>query len=191
MFLLISNAAKAGMQSGMIMTISDIATQLLVEKNNNRDGDTHLDLNRTLRWSLAGLVLHGPYTSVAFSMLDRWFGAATSLKVVATKAISAQVLVLPSYLIALFALIGTLEDHPNVMEKIQTKFPTAYINGCVYWPIVNSLNFAFVPLPLRVPYMATSGGLWNSYLSWSNSKEETTAQELSVDSSSFSEPVVE
>ena len=109
-------AARAGLQSAGIMTCADATTQLAVEKRRLfDDGDTQncnaADCNserdllgydqwRTLRWSLVGLTLHGPYFLHAFARLDRHFGPATSLSGVATKTAVAQFIVFPPYLAA-------------------------------------------------------------------------------------------
>eukprot|EP00934_Nitzschia_sp_Nitz4_P009294 Nitzschia sp. Nitz4//scaffold7_size249615//202268//202822//NITZ4_001204-RA/size249615-processed-gene-0.157-mRNA-1//1//CDS//3329558523//9284//frame0 len=176
--LTITSILKAGVQSSVIMTMADVGTQLL-EKD--VDADSNLDLHRTLRWTLAGLLLHGPFFYAGFSMLDRRFGAAATLKVVAAKTASAQFILFPPYLVALFGFMGALENHPNIVEKIKTKVPAAFASGCVYWPIANTINFAVVPPAMRVPYVATSAGVWNSYLSWTNSKKDT-APDLPVGS---------
>lgn len=72
-------ALRAGLQSGSIMTVADIMTQFVIEKQ------PELDYRRTIRWSIGGLILHGPYFFQGFQLLDQRLGPATSLKVVAQK----------------------------------------------------------------------------------------------------------
>lgn len=167
---MLKNAFKAGLQSGSIMTLADVATQWLVEK---KEFQEEYDVKRTLRWSLAGLALHGPYFFVGFRMLDKQIGAATSLKIVAQKTAIAQFLLFPPYLVALFGFMGVLEENPNISGKIRTKAPEAFLSGCLYWPIANGINFAMVPPQFRVPYIASVGGIWNTYLSWENALDTT------------------
>ncbi|CAJ1910410.1 unnamed protein product [Cylindrotheca closterium] len=164
--MMLRQAARAGAQSGTIMTLADMGTQLFVE------GETkdEYSVERTLRWTVVGLTLHGPYFLAGFSMLDKQFGAATSLRIVAMKTATAQIVVFPPYLVALFGAMGYMEGHPDIAEKIHTQVPKAFTAGCVFWPIANVVNFTFVPPALRVPYLACSAGVWNSYLSWTNSK---------------------
>lgn len=165
---MISNAMKAGLQSGSIMSVADVTTQWLVEGKNFSGG---YDAKRTMRWALAGLTLHGPYFFLGFSAVDKRIGPATSIKVVAQKTAIAQFILFPPYLVALFTFMGVLEQQPSIMEKVRTKVPEAFISGCIYWPIANGINFAIVPATLRVPYLAASAGLWNSYLSWENARD--------------------
>ena len=170
--MMIGNALRAGLQSGAIMGVADITTQLCVEgigNSDDNDNDNDFDVLRTLRWTGAGLLLHGPYFYMGFSIIDRKFGqAVTTWKVVAKKTTAAQFILFPPYLVALFGFMGVLEKHDNIKEKIIKRVPEAFISGCVYWPVANTINFKLIPNNLRVPYLAVSAGIWNSYLSYVN-----------------------
>ena len=179
---MIPNLLRAGLQSGSIMTVADITTQMFIEKRTlqqpqERDqAEQRIKLyepSRTIRWSLAGLALHGPYFYYAFSKIDQHFAqqAMTFGKVLHKTAI-AQFIAFPPYLIALFTMMGFLEGAPSIVEHVQTKIPDAFAGGCVFWPVVNMINFAFVPPTLRVPYLAGVGSIWNCFLSWLNAHQE-------------------
>lgn len=170
---MLRQVARAGAQSGTIMTLADMGTQLLVEGKTPDD----YSVERTLRWTAIGLTMHGPYFLAGFAMLDKQFGAATSLRVVATKTAVGQLVVFPPYLVAFFGAMGYMEGHPKIAEKIQTQVPKTFMAGCVYWPIANFVNFSFVSPTMRVPYLACAGGVWNVYLSWTNSKANEISQE--------------
>mmetsp|Transcript_19375 Transcript_19375/g.41805 ORF Transcript_19375/g.41805 Transcript_19375/m.41805 type:complete len:291 (+) Transcript_19375:124-996(+) len=177
--------ARAGLQSASVMTVADIVTQLLVEKRTLFGGGTDEEIKtddsqssvaeydpvRTLRWAIVGLTLHGPYFFNAFARLDRIFGAATSLLVVAKKTAFAQFVVFPPYLVALFTYVGILEGSDDVWGKVRDRVPKAFLSGCVFWPIANCINFAAVPSRMRVMYVASVGGLWNGYLSYLNAEK--------------------
>lgn len=165
-------ALRAGIQSGTIMFVADALTQTTIEGRSVADA---FDATRTLRWGVCGLVLHGPYFLVGFSSIDKRLGPATSWKVVAQKTAAAQFVLFPPYLCFLFTFMGLLEGNPNIAEKVRRQVPRAFLGGCVYWPIANGINFSVVPGNLRVPYLAASAGVWNSYLSWSNQREIQTA----------------
>jgi len=169
-----SAAVRAGMQSGCIMTVADIMTQLVVEKRSLQDDGSdskdvaRYDPVRTLRWTTIGLALHGPYFRYCFSRLDQMF-KTQSLLVVAKKTALAQFIVFPPYLVALFSTLAIMEGK-DIVEGIRTKVPKAFMSGCVFWPIANAINFSLVPSTARVTYLASVGALWNGYLSWMNSK---------------------
>ena len=111
---------------------------------------------------------------MGFSLLDRRFGGATTLRTVMTKTATAQFLLFPPYLIALFGLLGVLEGHPGqvVLEKIRHRVPDVFLHGCAFWPVANLVNFTFVSPTMRVPYVAVCAGVWNSYLSWTNARHQ-------------------
>jgi len=122
-----------------------------------------------------GLFLHGPYFFAGFSFLEKRFAASSpasvvSWKSVAKKTVAAQCFLFPPYLVILFGVLGLLEGNPDIPGKIQKRVPDAFMSGCVYWPIANSINFKFVPNNMRIPYLALSAGAWNSYLSYSNQR---------------------
>jgi protein Mpv17 len=121
---------------------------------------------------MAGFLLHGPYFYLGFSKIDKKLGPATSWLVVLKKTTAAQCILFPPYLCFLFGLMGTLEGltYPQIIEKMKQRVPETFVGGCVYWPVANSINFSLVPATLRVPYLAASAGVWNSYLSWVNQR---------------------
>ena len=185
---------RAGLQSGTIMGIADASTQVLIEGKNitsamtslgtkngearrsSQDTNDSYDGDRTLRWALMGLLLHGPYFLTGFSAIDRRFGVSkVSWKTVAKKTVTAQMILFPPYLVLLFGFLGVLERDPDIFAKIQTRVPEAFLSGCVYWPVANAVNFKLVPNSLRVPYLALSAGVWNSYLSFTNQRGRRTS----------------
>ena len=150
------------------MCLADVTTQLGIE--GKRIEDETYDPFRTFRWAIAGFILHGPYFSLGFSKLDRFFGPATSISTVIKKTAAAQFILFPPYLVGIFGFMGVLEGCQDVPKKVIERVPEAFLSGCVFWPISNMINFACVPAPFRIPYLATSAGVWNSYLSWTNAR---------------------
>ncbi|RIA87909.1 putative integral membrane protein, Mpv17/PMP22 family [Glomus cerebriforme] len=59
-------------------------------------------------------------------------------------------------------------------KGIKEKFDEAYIPALkmnyTIWPLVQFVNFRFLPLKYRVPFVSAVGVLWNSYLSLLNSE---------------------
>lgn len=169
----------AGLQSGSIMCLADVGTQLCLEGKSFTTTTTDLlpyDPHRSLRWAAAGILLHGPYFYLGFSKLDQFFGpatttaATTSIRIVAQKTATAQFILFPPYLVAIFSFMGVLEGCNDIPKKVGARVPETFLSGCIYWPISNGINFALVPATFRVPYLAASAGFWNSYLSWTNAK---------------------
>ena len=176
--LTLKSLMRAGAQSASIMTVADIATQMVIEGRTLRssapvtaNAPRHLyDPSHTLWWTLAGVSLHGPYFFAMFSRLDAYLGPATSFKVVVKKTALAQFVAFPPYLIALFTLMGYAEGCDDIPSKLRERFPEAFLGGCAFWPLANAVNFAFVPGKMRVLYLAGVGSIWNCFLSCINAK---------------------
>lgn len=174
--MFLSKVLQAGIQSGSIMTVADIVTQIGIERKSfeelHSSKQNVYDPHRTLRWAVAGLTLHGPYFFVGFSKVDAYFGAATSLSTVIKKTAAAQFVLFPPYLCLLFSYMGLMEGHATrtISQKVRERVPEAFVGGCVFWPFANGINFALIPSSLRVPYLASSAGMWNCYLSWANAR---------------------
>jgi hypothetical protein len=181
----LAKLVRAGAQSASIMTIADITTQVVLEGRSlplitttAPDDDASAiatnayEPSRTLRWATVGLFLHGPYFFAAMGKLDRWAGPAVSWATVVKKTAVAQCVIFPPYLVALFGGMGVLEGVPNVGDVIVDRVPSAFMGGCVFWPLANLVNFSLVPATRRVPYLAAVGGVWNAFLSWLNNRRQ-------------------
>lgn len=173
---------RAALQSASIMTVADVAMQLLVEDRtlpfppDDLERGRPYDPLRTMRWTTVGLTMHGPYFHLAFRRLDEAFGAGRSWSVVLKKTVAGQLLVFPPYLVALFSAMGLMEQGlearaEDVTRAVRSRVPPAFVAGCAFWPVANCFNFAFVPTGMRVPYVAAVGGIWNGYLSYMNARK--------------------
>lgn len=190
---------KAGLQSGSIMMMADVSTQFFIEgrkRQSHSESTTttlpyYYDMERTLRWASAGLLLHGPYFYWSFSKLDRWMMGVhntTSFWSVVKKTALAQVVIFPPYLILLFTYMGLWQTITNnnkdsknnnalfLWNYVWNRVPDAFGGGCVFWPVVNSINFALVPSHLRVVYVAAVGSIWNVFLSWLTAHKDDDTQ---------------
>ncbi|KAI8322860.1 hypothetical protein GQ54DRAFT_259184 [Martensiomyces pterosporus] len=63
---------------------------------------------------------------------------------------------------------GGLED---ARYRISTLLLPTYLTGLTISPIIQSVNFAFVPLIYRVPFGSCFDLFWDSYLSWVNNEK--------------------
>jgi len=174
---------KAGMQSGTVMGSADAFVQNCIEEHEVYDP------YRSLRWGCAGLLIHGPYFKLGMGKVDAFFGPATNFAQAAKKTAAAQFVLYPPFLCLLFAYMGVTEGlrSPNeIVDKVTKRVPEAFAGGCVFWPVANMVNFSFVSPAMRVPYLATAGCCFNSFLTWLNQRSlkatvETHApQEVSV-----------
>ncbi|CAI2168797.1 13440_t:CDS:2 [Funneliformis geosporum] len=82
-----------------------------------------------------------------------------------------QIAFAPFGLCLFFGSIGILEGRD--FEGIKQKFEEAYLPALkanyTVWPLVQFVNFKFLPLRYRVPFVSSVGVLWTAYLSLLNS----------------------
>ncbi|KAJ2496442.1 hypothetical protein GGH96_005838 [Coemansia sp. RSA 1972] len=55
--------------------------------------------------------------------------------------------------------------------RVSTLLLPTYLTGLTISPIIQSINFAFVPLIYRVPFGSSFDLFWDSYLSWVNNEK--------------------
>jgi len=181
---------RPALQAGCVLSLGDLiaqAVEISTEGASDASASSRLlvpdsyDVHRTGRFALVGLTCHGPWFYFAFGLLDRLMGPGSTLATVLGKVVVTQIAIFPPYLAALFAYLGVLEGSVHSLDDavrvISTKWPGAYAAGCVFWPIANIVNFSVVPSPGRVLYVASTGVLWNTYLSWYNQRARRKERE--------------
>lgn len=53
-----------------------------------------------------------------------------------------------------------------VLFKVKNKFVNVYAIGFVYWPIAQTINFAFVPVRNQVIYVSVASLIWTTFLAY-------------------------
>ncbi|KAJ2306644.1 hypothetical protein H4R23_000654 [Coemansia sp. Cherry 401B] len=61
--------------------------------------------------------------------------------------------------------------------RVSTLLLPTYLTGLTISPIIQSINFAFVPLIYRVPFGSSFDLIWDSYLSWVNNEKLAMIEE--------------
>mmetsp|Transcript_30907 Transcript_30907/g.82865 ORF Transcript_30907/g.82865 Transcript_30907/m.82865 type:complete len:188 (-) Transcript_30907:35-598(-) len=174
------NIFTAGATSGVILSIGDALCQLGTNDQRKPGADgkqaqrwdvRDLSLERSARYAITGMTLHGPYFHFIFAWLDKKFGSTRTLKMAATKALVGQFSVFPPYL-GLFFFYQALLEGKTAREGAQRavdKFPGVFVTGLMFWPAANTLNFLLLGPGLpRVAYSAGMSVGWVAYLSWVN-----------------------
>jgi protein Mpv17 len=151
------------------------------------DANTKFDPYRLMRLSAYGFSI-APVVQKWFSVLDRRFPlpaqnhrSSLSMKhtatMVAKRVALDQICFAPFGLALFFCAMGAMEGHG--IDKIKEKFRVTYIPALkanyYIWPLAQVINFRFMPLRYRVPFVGITGVLWTGYLSLLNST--TTAVE--------------
>ncbi|CAG8516322.1 2704_t:CDS:1 [Paraglomus occultum] len=143
--------------------------------------DRSFDPYRLMRLSTYGFAI-APVVQKWFSVLDRRFPIPTqnvglnhtmkhTMSAVAKRVAVDQIFFAPFGLALFFCAMGAMEGHS--VDKIKEKFRVSFVpalkaNYCL-WPLAQVINFRFMPLRYRVPFVGVTGVLWTGYLSLLNS----------------------
>lgn len=66
--------------------------------------------------------------------------------------------------------------------QVANKFLTVYSIGFVYWPIAQTINFAFVPARNQVIFVSVASLIWTTFLAYMKvSERDLTSSDVSND----------
>jgi len=149
--------------------ISDVLTQYLT-------GTPLSTLNYTSirNQLLIGLIFRGPVVHYWFIVLEEIFArlgygskkASNSMPVVLGKVALDQLTFSPVFNLLYFYLIGLMEGRSlqYIHDKISREFVMVMMMNYKVWPLVNVLNFKYVPPQLRVLFGNIVGIFWTAYV---------------------------
>ncbi|KAL6756627.1 hypothetical protein V8C86DRAFT_2644125 [Haematococcus lacustris] len=169
--------ARAALTSGSLMAVADIACQRLTCSPSQ---PFRCDWRRVARFGLVGATLHGPFFYWGLAALDKRFGAATTILTAVKKTATGQVTLFPTYLAGFFLYMGLLEGRSlaDAAARLSDRFLPTYSSGSAFWPLVNLVNFRFVPPPQRLLYLNACGLLWNAFLRYYSQHPSSTQLRL-------------
>lgn len=90
-----------------------------------------------------------------------------------TKRVAADQLIMAPVGLALFiGAMGAMEGRTRsqIKEKYKDMYGDAIVANWKVWPIAQTVNFRYMPLPYRVPFSQACGVLWTLYLSMLNNR---------------------
>ncbi|PIA13082.1 hypothetical protein COEREDRAFT_31792, partial [Coemansia reversa NRRL 1564] len=132
------------------------------------------DLHRTLRFVFFSMCV-SPIGVRWHRFLDRRFPIRSQTACIAAAQVGKRLLCdLLFYEPTMYALFfssmaflegGSLSD---AKFRLSTLLLPTYLTGLTISPIIQTVNFAFVPLIYRVPFSSCFDLFWDSYLSWVN-----------------------
>ncbi|KAK2588851.1 hypothetical protein KPH14_001720 [Odynerus spinipes] len=155
-------------QAGVLMALGDQIAQNVVERR--KFGN--LDFIRTSQFASIGFFIGGPATRTWYGILDKYIGSKGGI-VVVKKVLCDQLLFAPTFLSVLLVSIGTLQG--NTIDNLKLKLKNDYFeiltNNYKLWPMVQLVNFYFVPLQYQVLVVQSVALLWNTYISYRTNLE--------------------
>ncbi|KAL6075434.1 hypothetical protein QOT17_003469 [Balamuthia mandrillaris] len=152
---------------------------------------------RTVSMFFFGLGISGPFSFMWFRFLERTYGSAKSLSVVAKKVLTNQLFFAPTINTAAMSYctiwkvflapsdesssqISMAKTKDAVVEKLKKDFIPTWVNSTKVWPLAQSINFYFVPFQYRVLYMGLVATGWSAYLSTVGYRKEAAPSVATV-----------
>ncbi|CAG8122850.1 unnamed protein product [Penicillium salamii] len=143
----------------------------LAQQAVDRRGLSKHDFARTGRMALYGGAVFGPVATKWFGILQRHVVLGSVATTTAARVAADQIVFAPIQLTCFLSSMALMEGTDPV-EKWKNAFGPAYKANLAVWPFVQGVNFAFVPLELRVLVVNVISLGWNCFLSMMNSGEE-------------------
>lgn len=144
------------------MTGGDFASQNLIQ-----DKD-HIDLKQTARFTIAGLIFVGPVARGCIVMIDKIFGPTSSNVVLVKKVLFDQVINAPLFLagnITTLTLLKT-QSFECVREELRRSYTNLLKTNYSFWPMVQAINFYFIPITFRVLFGSVCAFVYNMAFSY-------------------------
>jgi Mpv17 / PMP22 family len=181
--LLRSHPLQTNMVTASILTVaSDCISQSMERRIANASSTTTAtrtvqhDFQRSTAMGIYGAFVFGAFVTWWFSILSRWVPvAAGDLKAVIKKVLVNQVLMSPGLNTVFFTWVvftrkpfsTTLDQKLTTLrEKLRTDLPATIARSCVYWTILNTINFGLVPTHMQVLFTNMSFLVWTVYLTF-------------------------
>ncbi|CAO1438027.1 unnamed protein product [Diamesa hyperborea] len=130
------------------------------------------DWNRILRYCLYGTLIQGPalycWMRVANNMWPR-----SDIRSSLAKAFTEQFAFDP-FSISMFLYTMTILEgkrHVEAKKEVTDKFVKTYQIGFIFWPCVQTINFAFVPMKNQVICVSFASLIWTTFLAYMKQRD--------------------
>ncbi|KAJ6627149.1 hypothetical protein B0H10DRAFT_1995678 [Mycena sp. CBHHK59/15] len=166
---------------GCFNALGDIVAQVshnILRKDH--DERSAFDPIRTFRFFVFGATI-SPFLGRWNAFLERQFPlraingtGKVSLKALSKRVACDQIVMAPIGLVAFLGSMGVMEgrNRKQIGQKYSDLFMPTLITNWEVWPIVQFVNFRYMPLAYRVPFQSMCGLFWTLYLSTVNSRED-------------------
>lgn len=112
-----------------------------------------------------GTLVYSPILFNWYRWLDKTFPGTTK-RIIFRKLMLDQFLLTPPLLCVFFIGMSLMERQEKPLEECRNKFISTFARSCLFWLPAQTVNFIFVPPPLRVVYIGTCSFLWVNILCW-------------------------
>ncbi|XP_006612128.1 protein Mpv17 [Apis dorsata] len=150
-------------QAGILMALGDQIAQNFIEQKKFKE----LDFLRTAQFGSIGFFITGPVTRTWYGILDKYIGSKTGIAVL-KKVACDQLIFAPAGLGIVLTTVGLLQgkDFEQIKTKLSNEYLDILLNNYKIWPIIQLINFYFIPLQYQVLLVQSVAILWNTYVSY-------------------------
>lgn len=154
------------MTTSILFATGDITAQQLVE----RRGLKAHDLTRTGRMALYGGCVFGPVATTWFNLLARKITIPGRPRLETLARVGCDQGAFAPVMIGVFLSSMATMEGASPKERLEKTWWTALKTNWMIWPMVQFVNFTYLPLQHRVLFANIISIGWNSYLSWVNTQ---------------------
>ncbi|KAI9830180.1 MAG: Plasma membrane t-SNARE, secretory vesicle fusion [Phylliscum demangeonii] len=148
----------------VLFAVGDAMAQQGVEQV----GPKKHDFARTGRMALYGGTVMGPAATIWFRFLQRRVRLPNRNAEIVARVVADQAIFGPTILVAFLTSMSLMEGS-DPADKLKKTYKQALLKGWSIWPVVQLVNFKFVPLEHRLLVVNVFALGWNCYLSLLNS----------------------
>ncbi|KAK9826536.1 hypothetical protein WJX74_001197 [Apatococcus lobatus] len=151
--------------SATLAALSDLAAQLLTTKK--------VQWRRTVAFALYGLLWSGPANHYWQQFLQKAFKGRNDPRSIVQKVIVENLTFAPFANAVMMSFISTVIEGRSIQgtkEKLRRDFPPVIFSAWRVWPLASLINYRFVPLHLRVPFVSIMALCWSIFLIISSKK---------------------
>ncbi|XP_071700370.1 protein sym-1-like [Rutidosis leptorrhynchoides] len=172
---------------GFIWGLGDLLAQAVTRHSarnflltpQDEDRDLHINWRRIVTISLFGMAFVGPIGHFWYIGLDRFLKyrleyPPRSMRFVAMKVVLDGIIFGPIDLFVFFAYMGFAsgKNVSQVKEEVKRDFLPALVVEVGIWPIVQVVNFRFVPVKYQLLYVNLFCLLDSCFLSWLEQQQD-------------------
>ncbi|KAK2815723.1 hypothetical protein Q5P01_026190 [Channa striata] len=133
-----------------------------------------MDWSRTRNVALVAFSFHGNFNFFWMRLLERRF-PGRSVGMLMKKLILDQTTAAPLATSVFYIGVSFLEGKEDITEDWRNKFLNTYKTGLMFWPFMQLLNFALVPLYVRTTFTGCCAFVWATFLCFSLQSGDGTA----------------
>ncbi|XP_050310080.1 mpv17-like protein [Anthonomus grandis grandis] len=166
---------------GMISYGTLWPTSCLIQQTISGKTLENYDWMSVFRFGLYGGLFTAP-TLYAWIRVSTKLWPVTSLKTSIIKAVVEQLTYGPAALACFFFGMTLLQGKSvkDAKTEVQTKLLPTWKVGVCFWPIIQTVNFRYIPEHNRVPVVSACSLLWCCFLAYMHEMELKRAQEMKL-----------